>query len=156
MSSKRKLAYQRGKDLEKRVTRWLKTKFDYEEVKADLAQGKSMKRKIDVDIHAIHKGILGLGRKHLWVECKALKGRVKRHHVNKLVGYAREVYKAWDERKETWYPHMLMIVSKTDFDIDAKGLANEHDVYCVEAARTYKFVGKMTRDMFQNKEHSNY
>jgi len=148
-------AYEKGVELEDRVAQWLKTQFGYECKKRDLARGKISKRPYEVDIHTMKKGLLGFGRTDVWVECKAYK--IKRTHVTKLVESVRDVKDAAEEEIEDWYPDMLMLVSNKGFDVDAIGLADKYGIYCVKAEkRTFEFVGKMTREDFEEKEQSGY
>lgn len=150
-----KRAYEKGVELERRVARWLKSKFGYECKKREQARGKISKRPYEVDIHAIREAWFGLSRKDVWVECKAYK--VKRAHVTKLVESARDVRDAAEDEIEEWYPDMLMLVSNKGFDVDAVGMADKYGIYCVKAGkRTYEFVGEMTREDFEEGEQSEY
>ena len=126
--------------------------LDYE--RRYLARGKISKRPYEIDILATKKLYLGLVTKHLWVECKAY--RVKRRHVTKLVESARDVRDAYEDDIESWKPDMLMLVSNIGFDVDAIGLANKYGIYCVEAKKTFKFVGEMSREHFEDCEGSEY
>jgi len=147
-----KKAYERGAELEKRVARWLKSQFGYECKKRELMRGKVTKRPHEVDIHARKEG--WFSTTHLWVECKAYK--IKRTHVTKLVESARDVKDAYNDDIEKWCADMLMLVSNKGFDVDAIGMANKYYIYCVNAGRTFAFVGKMDREDFENKETSEY
>jgi hypothetical protein len=147
-------SYETGVKLENRVARWLKSQFGYKCKKRDLARGKISKRPYEVDIHAIKEELFGVFKTHLWVECKAY--AVKRTHVTKLVESARDVRDAYDDDIEKWSPSMLMLVSNKGFDIDALGMANRYKIYCVNAGKTFNFVGRRERDDFEEKEESNY
>lgn len=146
-------AYERGVELEGRVARWLKMQFGYESKMRDLARGKISKRPYEVDIHAVKKSFLGFGRTDVWAECKAYK--IKRAHVTKLVESVRDVNDAFEEEIENWRPDILMLVSNESFDVDAVGMADKYGIYCVKAGeRTFEFVGKMTKEDFENNEKS--
>lgn len=148
-----KKAYESGLNLEKRVARWLKSQFDWTSVKTrELMRGKISKRPYEVDIHAQKKG--WGGQNDLWVESKAY--RIKRTHVTKLVESARDVKDAVEDEIEEWYPDMLMLVSNKGFDVDAIGMANKYDIYCVKAGKSFEFVGDMDREDFESKEESEY
>lgn len=149
-----KKAYETGAKLESRVARWLKSQFGYKCKKRDLARGKISKRPYEVDIHGIKEELFGVFKTHLWVECKAYK--IKRTYVTKLVESARDVKDAYDDDIEKWSPSMLMLVSNKGFDVDAVGMANKYRIYCVNAGKTFEFVGKRNRENFEDKEESEY
>jgi hypothetical protein len=149
-----KEAYETGVKLENRVAKWLKTQFGYKCKKRDLARGKISKRPYEVDIHGIKEEVFGVFKTHLWVECKAY--NVKRTHVTKLVESARDVKDANDVDIEKWSPSMLMLVSNHGFDIDALGLANKYHIYSVKVGKSFEFIGKMSRENFEEKEESKY
>jgi hypothetical protein len=86
----------------------------------------------------------------LWVECKALKA--KRIHIAKFVETAIDVKDAFDNDIEEHYPDLLMRVSDNGFDIDAIQMADKYCIYCVNAGKTFEFVGKMDRDDFENRK----
>jgi len=152
--SRGKKAYETGAKLERRVARWLKTQFGYRCKKNDLARGKISKRPYEMDVHGIKESMFGLMKAHLWVECKAYK--IKRVNVTKLVESAKDVREAYDNDIEKWEPSMLMLVSSKGFDIDALGMANKYEIYCVKAGKTFEFVGKMNRENFEDRENSRY
>jgi len=147
-------AYQKGANLENRAARWLKAQFGYKYKKRDLARGSISKRPYEVDIHGIKEELFGLLKTHLWVEAKAYK--IKRTHVTKLVESARDVKDAFDEEIETWSPNILMLVSSKGFDVDAIGLADKYRIYCIEAGKNFKFVGKMDRENFEDRGKTEY
>ncbi|HDQ06340.1 MAG TPA: hypothetical protein ENN36_06445 [Candidatus Bathyarchaeota archaeon] len=147
-----KKAYETGAKLEKRVARWLSSQFGYTCKTRELMRGKISKRPYEVDIHAHHKG--WFSQHDLWVECKAY--RVKRTHVTKLVESARDVRDACENKIEEWYPDMLMLVSNKGFDVDAIGMADKYDIYCVKAGKTFEFAGGLDREDFENKEKSDF
>jgi len=147
-----KKAYETGVKLESRTARWLKSQFGYECKKRELVRGKISKRPYEVDVHAQDKG--WFSQTDLWVECKAYK--IKRTHVTKLVESARDLRDANEDGIEEWYPDMLMLASNKGFDVDAIGMADKYDIYCVKAGRTFEFVGRMDREDFENKETSDY
>ena len=158
MSSARE-RYEKGKALEKQVALWLKRVFGFEVKSSEQVHGASVKRPHEVDVHAWKeiKRFLGLKRTYLdvWVECKAT--RVKRMHVMKLLEQARDVRDAYEEGKEEWYPHILMIVSSEGFDDDALRLADKYGIYCVLRKKgRYEFVGEMTREDFEEGIESEY
>jgi len=148
-----KKSYEKGAQLENRVARWLK-RLGCECKQNDLVRGKIAKRPYEVDIHATSKELLGLITRHIWVECKAYK--VKRTHMTKLVESARDVRDAYDDELEKWKPDMLMTVSSVGFDIDALGMARKYSIYCVNAGKTFKFVGKMAKQDFLDHVESEY
>ncbi|MBN1970219.1 MAG: hypothetical protein JW870_12695 [Candidatus Delongbacteria bacterium] len=152
--SRGKKAYEKGAKLEGRVARWLKSQFGYKCKKNDLARGKISKRPYEIDVHGIKESVFGLMKAHLWVECKAYK--IKRVNVTKLVESAKDVRDAYNDDIEKWEASMLMLVSSKGFDIDALGMANKYDIYCVKADRTFEFVGKMNRENFEDRENSSY
>jgi hypothetical protein len=67
--------------------------------------------------------------KHAWVECKDLKGKVKRAVVQKLAASVDDVRNS-EEAK--WYPDIVMIFSRNGFDADALNFAKEHNIQCYE------------------------
>jgi hypothetical protein len=153
--SRGKRAYESGAKLEKRVARWLKSRFGYKYKKNELVRGKISKRPYEVDVHGIKEEIFGIFKTHLWVECKAYK--IKRTQVTKLVESARDVRDlAEDSDIQKWSPSMLMLVSNKGFDVDALGMANKYKIYCVKAGKTYEFVGKRSKGHFEGQEDSNY
>jgi hypothetical protein len=142
--------------LENRVAKWLKSQFEYKCIKRDLARGKISRRPHEVDIHGIKEELLGVVKTHLWVECKAC--RVRRVQVTKLVESAKDVddLNRRDSSLQKWSPWMLMLVSSEGFDAAAIGMANKHKIYCVDAAKNFDFVGKKSRDNFENKDESSF
>lgn len=154
--SRGKKAYESGAKLENRVARWLKSQFGYKFKKRELARGKISKRPYEVDVHGITEELFGIFKSHLWVECKAY--TVKRTHVTKLVESARDVKDLHDESEniQNWSPNMLMLVSNKRFDVDALGMANKYNIYCVKAGKIFEFVGKRNREHFKDNEYSNY
>jgi hypothetical protein len=148
-------AYETGAKLEKRVARWLRSRFGYKCKKNELVRGKISKRPYEVDIHGIKEEIFGLFKTHLWVECKAYK--IKRTQVTKLVESARDVRDLDEESDiQKWSANMLMLVSNKGFDVDAIGMANKYKIYCVKAGRTFEFVSKRSKEHFVDQEGSNY
>jgi hypothetical protein len=77
-------------------------------------------------------GYLGSKRKSkkAWVECKNLKGRVKRDHIFKLKSVVRDVRKA--RKSRAWHPNIVMMVSGNGFDIDALKMAKAHNITCYQ------------------------
>ena len=148
-----KKSYEKGAQLERRVARWLK-RLRCECRLRDLVRGKIAKRPYEVDIHATRKELLGLITRHIWVECKACK--VKRTNITKLAESARDVRDAYDDDIEKWKPDMLMMVSSVGFDVDALGMASKYNIYCVNAGKTFKFVGKMAKQDFLDHVESKY
>ncbi len=65
--------------------------------------------------------------KHIWVECKHRRTRVKRDDINKLQ-IAVEDVRAFDGAK--WKPHEVWFASTTPFDQDALNFARQHGVRC--------------------------
>ena len=144
-------AYNKGISLENRASKWLTSQFGYK-CSHDSARGKISQRPYDVDIHGITKGFF---KSHLWVECKAFK--IKRVNVTKLIECAKDVkdLNEHDSGLQKWSPDMLMLVASEGFDIDAIGMANKYKIYCVHAkANAFDFVGKKTRDNFENEDES--
>ena len=134
-------ACEKGANLEKRVSKWLKSQFGYTCVMRDLARGKISKRPYEVDVHGVKAGILS--KTHLWVECKAY--RVKRVQVTKLVESAKDVKDINEQESglQKWSPNMLMLVSSVGFDIDAIGMADKYKIYCVHASeKNFEFQGE--------------
>lgn len=64
---------------------------------------------------------------HTWVECKDRKGNVKRAHVQKLNTTVQDVI---NNRPPKWDPIEVIIVSGTDFDVDALNFAREYGYSC--------------------------
>jgi Holliday junction resolvase-like predicted endonuclease len=151
-SKKGKEAHETGKKLEDRVAAWL-TKQGYECKKRVLARGKIAARPYEVDIYAT-KG--KMFKHHLWVECKA--HTVKRTFVHKLVESAKDVKKMNDADSgvQSWAPNMLMLVSDEGFDSDAVKLADAYKIYCVQANKTFEFVGKRKRDHLKDGDTSEF
>ena len=151
MSKERK----KGVKLEERIASWL-SRLGYEVITRDLVRGKVAKRPYEVDVHAFKKRFLR-GRFDVWVECKDIKGNIKRTHITKLVESARDVREGGEEGISEWWPDILMIVATSGFDIDAIRLADKYGIYCVLAKkRGYEFMGKMTREDFENDRKSEY
>ncbi len=115
-------------------------------------RGKISKRPYDVDVYGVSGSLF---KKHLWVECKAFK--IKRVNVTKLVECARDVkdLNEHDGGLQKWSPNLLMLVSSVGFDVDAIGMADKYDIYCVHAKlSSFEFVGKKTREDFDDKDES--
>ena len=144
-------AREKGANLEKRASKWLTSQFGYK-CTHDSARGKTSQRPYDVDVH----GIAGsLFKSHLWVECKAF--RIKRANVTKLIICAKDVkdLNQHDSGLQKWSPNMLMLVASEGFDVDAIGMAGKYNIYCVHAKlNAFEFVGKRTRQHFENKQES--
>ena len=145
-------SYETGVNLENRVAKWLTSQFGYSCKKRVLVRGKVSKRPYEIDVHAQRKGLLN--QNDLWVECKA--HRAKRIHITKFVETAIDVKDANNDGIEEYYPDLLMLVSDKGFDIDAIQMADKYDIYCVNAGKTFEFVGKMDREDFENRETSEY
>lgn len=80
--------------------------------------------------------LIGLQRstRRVWVECKDLKVRVKREHVNKLQGSVSDVRKLRsDGLGSKWKPTSVMLVSRSGFDQDAIAVARANKIECYEA-----------------------
>jgi len=145
----------KGMEFEKRVARWLAKEFGADCELRVLARGKTSKKPYEVDIlancPAVERRALGLIKretiKQVWVECKAQ--RVNREHIAKLLMATADVAEAYDEGiEEEIYPDIVMVVG-TGFDSDAVALANEKNIYCVEAgSRGFRFVGRLTKEDF--------
>jgi len=144
-------AYESGKQLENRVAKWL-TKQGYTCWKSINARGKTESRPYDVDVYATKGKVY---KHHIWVECKAYK--VKRSHIFKLVGSAKDVKDLYEQHPEVqkWASNMLMLVSNKGFDEDALRLASKHRIYCVIAGRTFQFIGRMSREGMKDVRHQN-
>jgi len=146
-------AFEKGVKLEKRASKWLTSQFGYQ-CTHELARGKISQRPHDVDVH----GEIGsFFKTHLWVECKAF--RVKRANVSKLVESAKDVRDLYehDSGLQKWNPNILMLVASDGFDVDAIGIADKYKIYCVHAKpNAFEFVGKRTRQNFENKENSSF
>jgi len=153
---RRKSTYEKGLNLEKRVSRWLRRAYGFTCKNREHVRGMSVKRGYEVDVHAwIEKGRIRKKRIDIWVECKAFK--VHRDVVSSFVGKAEDLRDATDEGIEDWYPDLLMIVSNVGFDSDAVGWADRRGIYCVVAEeRSFRFVGDMTREDFEKLEPSDY
>jgi hypothetical protein len=145
-------SYETGVNLENRVAKWLSSQFGYNCKKRVLFRGKVSKRPYEIDVHAQLKKFWG--QNDLWVECKA--HRVKRTHITKLVETAIDVKDACEDGIEELYPDMLMLVSNKGFDVDAIQMADKYCIYCVNAGKTFEFVGKMDREDFEDREESEY
>jgi hypothetical protein len=49
----------------------------------------------------------------------------------------------------------VMLIASEGFDVDAIGMANKYKIYCVHAKpTTFEFIGKKTRQNFEDKEES--
>jgi hypothetical protein len=154
--TKAQRSYEKGVELEKRVSKWLKSQYGYKCTMRDLARGKISKRPYEVDVHGIKEELYGVFKTHLWVECKAY--RVKRVQITKLVESAKDVkdLNSQGSGLQKWSPAMLMLVSSEGFDIDAIGMANKYRIYCVHASKNFDFVGKKNRENFGNKDESSF
>lgn len=123
--------YEKGQRFEDQVAAWARRKFKTDFAKSELARGAAVQRPHQVDVHVQKKVRLFGSADDIWIECKAIKGSVKRTHISKLVDDAQDVYKAFQKGGEKFYYNGLMFVSTSKFDIDALNYANEYDVLCV-------------------------
>lgn len=145
-------AFERGKKLEDRVAAWL-TKQGYKCSKRVLARGKIAARPYEVDIYAT-KGIVF--KHHLWVECKAY--TIKRVNVHKLIESARDVkdFNNDNSNIQKWAPNMLMLASDKGFDVDAIKLADKYYIYCLQAGKSFEFMGRRKRDNLNEADESKF
>jgi hypothetical protein len=142
---------QKGLALENRTSKWLTSQFGYKCIH-DSARGKVSHRPYDVDVHGVKGSIF---KSHLWVECKAFK--IKRVNVTKLIECAKDVKDLNNEGAglQKWSPSMLMLVASDGFDVDAIGMAEKYNIYCVHAKPTaFEFVGKRKRQHLEDGEES--
>lgn len=58
-----------------------------------------------------------------WVECKDLRGNFTRAHVQKTIESVRDFMAAEDAR---WEPNLVILVSGSDFDVDALSFARKY------------------------------
>ncbi|MBM9502848.1 hypothetical protein JWG44_21580 [Leptospira sp. 201903071] len=66
-----------------------------------------------------------------WIECKDLKGKVKRKDVMKLSSSVDDVM---ENKTALWKPDKVIIVSSNGFDQDALAIAESKDIICYEKA----------------------
>lgn len=71
--------------------------------------------------------VKGQREQHVWVECKNLKGNVKRDQINKLV---LTVDMARQSQSAPWKPDIVLFFSATDYDRDALYFAKRHHIIC--------------------------
>jgi len=151
-------AYESGLELENRAAKWLNWQFGYECKKRELAltREKSSKKLYEVDVYGVYKQFLGMFKTHLWVECKPYE--IKRTNVAVFVESARDVKTMHKECGDVqkWCADILMLVSDVGFEVDAVSLANRYNLYCVEAGKSFNFVGKQDRRDFEAKKRSKY
>ena len=67
--------------------------------------------------------------KHYWIECKNLKSKVNRAHVQKLHSSVDDVR---NNEQAPWYPDKVFLVSGNGFDKDALAHADEFEIKCFE------------------------
>ena len=128
---RRKATLDKALGFEKQVAAWAKKQLKADFAKTDLATGLG-KRSHQVDVHVQIKGKGLFGKTaDIWIECKDRKSSVKTADVFKLVGYAKDVFRAFKADREDLYYNGLMIVTTSKFDIDALNYANQFDVLCV-------------------------
>ena len=148
----------KGHDFEKQAAAWLvRQGFDVE--LNTLVRGRITKRAYEVDIHATkEKRVMLINKKRydLWVECKNLKTPVKRNHINSLIRKAQDLRKGYQEKFEDWCADILVVFSKSGFDIDAIKIADEYSIYLVSVDKKYNFIGNMTRYNFDELDVSEY
>ncbi|WP_246836757.1 hypothetical protein [Leptospira kmetyi] len=73
-----------------------------------------------------------------WIECKDLKGKVKRKDVMKLSASVDDVA---ENKTASWKPDRVIIVSSNGFDQDALAIAESKDIVCYEkSGRSFKEV----------------
>lgn len=134
----KKADYEKGRGFEEQVAAWARKRFNTDFARPDLVRGAVGVRPHQVDVH-VRKPKRGGDECDIWIECKNLKGTVKRTHISKLVNDAQMVYRAWKKRIERYYFDGLMFVSASKFDIDALNYADEYGVSCVcFDGKTYK------------------
>ena len=137
-TKRKKADYEKGRGFEDQVALWAKKRFNTDFAKPDLVRGAVGVRPHQVDVH-VRKTKRGGDDHDIWIECKNLKGTIKRTHISKLVNDAQMVYKAWKKRIERYYFDGLVFVSASKFDIDARNYANEYGVLCLYFdGKTYK------------------
>jgi hypothetical protein len=123
----------KGHKFEEVVERWARKAFDAKETKRNiLVNGQAKKRPYEIDVHVHKGGLLGIGAKDYWIECKNKSATIKTTDVMTLIAKAKDVEKAYDENREKFYFSNLVIVSVSKFDSDALAYAKEHDVKCVQ------------------------
>jgi len=134
----KKADYEKGRGFEDQVAAWARKRFNTDFAKPDLVRGAVGVRPHQVDVH-VRKTKRGGDHHDIWIECKNLKGTIKRTHISKLVDDARMVYRARKKGIERYYFDGLMFISASEFDIDARNYANEHGVLCLYFdGKTYK------------------
>lgn len=67
------------------------------------------------------------GTRRAWVECKDTKSSVNRAQVQKLISSVKDVR---EFEHDDWSPNVVIMVSGSDFDIDAINIADANDVIC--------------------------
>ena len=137
--SRARAAQKRGHKFEKRVARWAKRYFKAKEVKInELVNGLRVKRPYEIDVHVYWEesifslpSLLGGGDHDLWIECKDIKGNIKRHHIFKLIESAKDIEDACKKGREKFYFDCLAIATTSGFDQDALAYATDHKVACI-------------------------
>ena len=123
----------KGREFEKIVAKWAKSYFNADMVKLNhLRRGYRTKRPYEIDVW-VHKerGILS-DEFNIWIECKNVKGSIKRDTVMKLVSKMKDVNDAVEEglSKEGRTFDYGVIVTTSRFDIDALEWATDYDIAC--------------------------
>ncbi len=126
-------AYKKGHNFEKQVAAWANKKLKPTSVTTNfLANGLSVKRPYEIDVHVCFKG-KGLFAQQcdVWIECKDRKSRIKRVDISKLVSSAEDVFLTAKAGREKLYFDRLVFASKSEFDSDAVGYADQTGVLCL-------------------------
>jgi hypothetical protein len=135
----KKADYEKGRRFEDQVMGWARRRFKSDFARPDWVRGAVGVRPHQVDVHVRKWKRGGQDANDIWIECKNVKGTIRRTHIYKLVNDAQMVYKAWKKHIEKFYFNGLMVVSTSKFDIDALNYANEYGVLCVYFdGKTYK------------------
>jgi len=133
-SETKKVDYEKGAKFENRVAAWARRRLKGRHVATTkLFRGAAVQRPHQVDVHIQIPKKWALGNtSDVWIECKDMKASIKRQDINKLVGNAKDAYRASERGMECFYFNGLMFVSTSRFDSDALNIANEYDVLCVQ------------------------
>lgn len=128
-----KKAKERGEAFEDKVASWAKRYFNAEGVeKRILMRGLRVKRPYEIDVHVYWRsGLFRRKEYDLWIECKNIKGSIKRKHVFELIEKAKDIEDAYNEGIEEFYFDFLAIASTSEFDSDALSYATDHDIACI-------------------------
>ena len=123
----------KGHEFEKVVAKWAKRYFNADGIKINcLRRGYRAKRAYEIDVWAYSHGGLFSDGWDIWIECKNIKGSIKRDTVMKFVSKMKDVNDAVEngQSREGRIFKYGVIVTTSRFDIDALQWANSSNIAC--------------------------